>query len=132
MAQVLLDKDEEATEKKNQVKRYILPEKDFSSFPNNEFPSLLTPGTRTFFIRFSISTDFLNKDPSVWKDPGCESGIERLKKIVLVNDVAERGEKLIQDHNNIVTKEETQKQFVLQIVAADRKKYATKSCLMKQ
>ena len=135
MAQVLLDKVEEAEEEKNQVKRYILLEKDFSSFPNIKFPSLMTPGTKTFFNRFSLSTDFLNKDPSVWKDdPGYKSGIEKLKKIVVVNDVVERGVKLIQDHNNILTKDETEKQFVLQIVAGDRKKYptATKSCLMKQ
>ncbi len=53
---------------------------------------------------------------------------------MVVNDVAERGVKLIQDYNNILTKDETEKQFVLQIVAGDRKKYptATKSCLMKQ
>ena len=63
MAQVFLDKDEEAEEEKNQVKRYILPEKDFSSFPNIKFPSLLTPGTKTFFNRFSLSTDFLNQKP---------------------------------------------------------------------
>ena len=135
MAQVLLDKDKEAEEEKNQVKRYILPEKDVSSFPNIKFPSLLTPGTKTFFNRFSLSTDFLNKDPSVWKDdPGYKSGIEKLKKLMVVNDVAERGVKLIQDYNNILTKDETEKQFVLQIVAGDRKKYptATKSCLMKQ
>ena len=135
MAQVLLDKDEEAEEEKNQVKRYILPKKDFSSFPNIKFPSLLTPGTKTFFNRFSLSTNFLNNDPSVWKDdPGYRSGIEKLKKIVVVNDVAERGVKLIQNYNNILTKDKTEKQFVLQIVAGDSKKYptATKPCLMKQ
>lgn len=135
MAQVLLNQDEEEEEERVEVKRYILPEKHFSSFPNVEFTSLLTPGTKTFFNRFSISTDFLNTDPSVWKDnPGYKSGIEKLKKIVVVNDVAERGVKLIQDYNNILTKDETEKQFILQIVSEHRKKYptATKSCLMKQ
>ena len=62
MAQVLLDKDEEAEEEKSQVKRYILPTKDFSSFSNIKFPSLLTPGTKTFFNRFSLSINFLNKE----------------------------------------------------------------------
>ena len=81
MAQVLLDRDEEAEEEKNQVKRYILPKKDFSSFPNIKLSSLLTPGTKTFFNRFSLSTDFLNKDPSVWKDdPGYKVELKNLRK----------------------------------------------------
>lgn len=42
-----------------------------------------------------------------------------------MNDVAERGTKLIQDYNSILTKDATDKQFILQIVAADCKKYQT-------
>ena len=63
MAQVLLDRDEEAEEEKNQVKRYILPKKDFSSFPNIKFPSLLTPGKKTFFNRFSSQHRFSEQRP---------------------------------------------------------------------
>ena len=80
-------------QRKKKVKRYILPEKDFSSFPNIEFPSLLTPGTKMFFNRFSINTNLLNKDPSVWKDdPGYKSGIEKLKKIVFCECCRKRSE----------------------------------------
>jgi hypothetical protein len=51
-----------------------------------------------------------------------------------VNDCGERGIKLIQDYNNILTKDETEKQYILQIVAGEPKKYptATKSSLMKK
>lgn len=42
-----------------------------------------------------------------------------------MNDVAENGVELVQDRNNIFTKYETEKQFVLQIVAADREKHPT-------
>lgn len=42
-----------------------------------------------------------------------------------MNDVAERGVKLMQDCNNILTKDENEKQFVLQVVAADRKNCPT-------
>lgn len=38
-----------------------------------------------------------------------------------MNDVAEKGIKFIQDYKNILIKNETEKQFVLQIVATDRK-----------
>ncbi|KAJ4433335.1 hypothetical protein ANN_15594 [Periplaneta americana] len=65
MAQVIL---EEEKEEENQLKSYILQQNDFSSFTNIEFSSFVTPGTKIFFTRFSISTDFLNKDPSTWKD----------------------------------------------------------------
>lgn len=137
IAQVMLeaDKGEEEEEETNQLKRYILHQNDFSSFTNIEFSSFITPGTKTFFTRFSISTDFLDKDPSTWKDdPGYKSGLEKLEKAVVVNDVAERGVKLIQDYNNILTKDETEKQFVLQIVTENRKTYptATKSSLMQK
>ena len=73
-------------------------------------------------MRFSISTDFLHKDPSTWKDNfSYKSGIEKLEKIYVVNDVAERGVKLILDYNNIFTKDEIEKQCVLQIVVEHRK-----------
>ena len=70
-----------------------------------------------------------------WKDdPGYKSAIEKLEKIVVVNDVAERGVKLIQEYSNSLTKNENEKQFILQIVAEDRKRYptATKSSLRKK
>lgn len=117
------------------MKRYTLHKNDFSSFTNSEYSSFVTASTKTFFTRFSISTDFLDKDPSTWKDDsGYRSGIEKLEKIVVVYNVAERGVKLIQDYNNNLSKDETEKQFVLQIVAGDRKKYpsTTKYSLRKK
>lgn len=137
MAQIMLeaDKSEEEEEDKNQLKRYILQQKDFSSFTNIEFSSFVTPSSKNFFTRFSLSTDFLDKDPSTWKDDlGYKRAIEKLETTVVVNDVAERGVKLIQDYNNILTKDEAEKQYVLQIVARDRKNYptATKSSLRKK
>lgn len=128
MARAILEADNngEDEEEKHQVKRYILHQTDISSFAEIEFTSFVTPSTKTFFKRFSIATDFLHKDPLTWKDdPGYKNGIEILEKMVIVNDVAERGVKLIQDYNKILTKDETEKQFLLQIVAEHRKKYPT-------
>ena len=61
--------------------------------------------------------------------------LEKLQKTVVVNDVAERGVKLTQEYNNILTKDETEKQFVLQIVNENHKNYpaaATKYSLKKK
>ena len=51
-----------------------------------------------------------------------------------MNDVAERGVKLTQEHSNILTKDETEKKFVLQIVNENCKNYpsATKYSLKKK
>ena len=51
-----------------------------------------------------------------------------------MNGIAERGVKLIQEYNIILTKDETKKQFVLQIVNENRKNYpsATKYSLTRK
>ena len=46
-----------------------------------------------------------------------------MKSLKVVNDVAERGVKLITDFNNLLTKDEEQKQYVLQVVHKCRKLY---------
>ena len=46
-----------------------------------------------------------------------------MKSLKVVNDVAEQGVKLITDYNNLLTKDEEQKQYVLQVVHKCRKLY---------
>ena len=90
------DKGEEEEQEKNEVKKYILHQKDFSSFTNLEFSSFVTNATKKLFARFFINTNFLSKNPTTWNnDPGYKSGLEKLQKTVVVNDVAERGVKLV-------------------------------------
>lgn len=57
MPRVMLKTDigEKEEEGKNQLKRYIQNKNDFSSFTNIEF---LSPDTKTFLTKFSISTNF--------------------------------------------------------------------------
>lgn len=93
------------------------------SFTNIEFLFYVTPGTKNFFMRFSISTNFLDRDLSTWKDePGYRSVITKLEKTVFVNGVAEGGVKLAQNYNDILTID----------IVVNRTKYttATKSTLM--
>lgn len=73
-------------------------EDDFSSFSNIVFSSFVSPCIKTFFTKFSFSSDFRNKDPSTGRDdPGCKSGREKLKKTVDLKDIAERIVKLLPD-----------------------------------
>ena len=46
-----------------------------------------------------------------------------VKSLKVVNDMAERGVKLIQDYNTILTKDEEQKQFLLQVIQEHRRMY---------
>ena len=48
---------------------------------------------------------------------------ERVKNMTVVNDCEERGIALIKDFNNTITKDETQKQYLLHVVAHHRKKF---------
>lgn len=114
---------EDGFENCNLSKKYILHENEYVSFKNLEFSSFLTTASKNLFKRFSINTEYLCKDPSTWKnDINYQNGLAKLKKLSVVNDVAERGVKLIQEYNNILTMDESERQFILQIAAEDRKK----------
>ena len=45
-------------------------------------------------------------------------------EIAVVNDFTERGVALIQDHHNILAKDEEQRQFLLQVVERHRRHHA--------
>ena len=125
----------EDCDEENQIKRYIVKNDDIHHLKEKDFSHFICAESKTFFSRFSISTDFLTHCPSTWKDDiNFQRGLQIVKSIVVVNDVAERGVKLIQEYQNILSKDEEEKQCILQIVSDHRKKYphATKSGLMKQ
>jgi hypothetical protein len=53
---------------------------------------------------------------------------DRIRKLCVVNDTAERGVKLFQDFNLLLTKDEDEKQYLLyQLIEANRKSVPTKS-----
>ena len=52
-------------------------------------------------------------------------GRERAGKLRVVNDTAERGIKLFDDYNRLLTNNEKGKQFLLQVVEANRKAIPT-------
>lgn len=70
-------------------------------------------------------TSFLNKkDPSKWTDDENYLAAQEItKNLKFINDSAERGVKITEDFNNTLTKDEKQKQYLLQVVAEYRKKF---------
>lgn len=53
-----------------------------------------------------------------------QKGLKIVSNLLVVNDVAERNIKLIEDYNSILTKDEDQKQYLLQVVNEYRNNYS--------
>ena len=65
---------------------------------------------------------FLSKPPSLWSaDSSYQSLKSKVKLLKVVNDCAERGVALIQHYNTALTKDESQKQYLLRLVSRHRK-----------
>lgn len=78
--------------------------------------------TRNLFERFKISTAFLEKDVSNWSnDDDFRNAQSKLRNVSATNDNAERGVALISEFNDKITKDEEQKQYLLQIINQHRK-----------
>ncbi|KYN11357.1 hypothetical protein ALC57_16486 [Trachymyrmex cornetzi] len=94
----------------------------------NEISDFITENSKQIFITNGISLNFLHKDPSLWEEN--EEFIKsryRIGQLKVVNDVAERGVSLIQNFNSVLTKQEEQKQYLLQVVEYHRReKYSFK------
>ncbi|KAG7165332.1 hypothetical protein Hamer_G007137 [Homarus americanus] len=62
--------------------------------------------------------------PIFWQtNAGYCKAQKKLKTMKVVNDVAERGVALIQDYIHVITKDEEQRQFLLQVVSDHRKNF---------
>lgn len=100
--------------------------KDIRSFESKNLSDFVTETTLRFFDRFSISTDFLCDDPSTWttNEEYLDSS-SFCRGLHVVNDLAERGVKMMTDYNNILTNDEETKQYLLQVVENDRREHPT-------
>lgn len=92
----------------------------------------VTENTLNFFGRLDLPTEFLQADPDTWD---CRDDYKAACTIThslkVVNDLAERGVALIEQYNSLLTKDEEQKQYLLQVVQDHRSRFpdARKSTL---
>ncbi|XP_060877744.1 uncharacterized protein LOC132950346 [Metopolophium dirhodum] len=106
------------------IKKIVLSKEGIKTFIKKELYEFVSPETVNFFSRFKISADFIDFHPDNWKErEDYKKGINILTELSVINDVAERGVKLIQEYNSILTKDENQKQFLLQVVNDYRTNY---------
>ncbi|KAG7170900.1 hypothetical protein Hamer_G012470, partial [Homarus americanus] len=133
--------------KKNMVQNFQCPKKqDFSrrivlsdETPISNVASFVTERTLDIFDVLTLDGKeraqlFLSKDPKTWKDDEVFITMrDRAINMKVVNDSAERAIALIERYNESITQNEDQKQYLLQVVAAHRKKLptASKAAMMK-
>lgn len=80
------------------------------------------------FEKLSINSSFLAKHPNEWSnDEEYCIGKRIINNLKVVNDVAERGVKLFEEFNKLLTYDEEEKQLLLQVVEANRKVVPTQT-----
>ncbi|KAI5692903.1 hypothetical protein M8J75_003411 [Diaphorina citri] len=125
---------DENEQEHSRIIKPIMQRQQMEELVRTDLSSLITKETIRFLDRFDIETSFLKEPPTGWlENSHYNEGLRIVKSLKVVNDCAERGVKLITDFNKLLTKDEDQKQFVLQVVAECRKLYpdASKSTLCK-
>ena len=67
------------------------------------------------------------------KNEDFQKGLNIVNNLHVTNDTAERGVKLMEEYNMVLTKNEDQKQYVLQVIDDYRRKYpnSLKSTVLK-
>jgi len=77
--------------------------------------------TKQLFTALNIPQQFLLNSPDTWStDKDYIDGQRKVRSLKVVNDAAERGVALIQAFNGVLTNQEEQKQFLLQVVEKHR------------
>ena len=108
----------------NMTKRYVVPTNNLAFLKNKQVYDFINRSSMKLFERFAIETDFLEQNPANWYiNENYQKGISVLNHIKVVNDAAERGIKFISNFNEKITKDEDQKQFLLQTVYDYRRRY---------
>ena len=86
--------------------------------------AFVTSNTRKFFEILQLSDALLELPPEQWKENSDYVTSEQIvSSLTVVNDSADRGVKLIQDYNSLLTKNEEQKQYLLQAVQEHHHKF---------
>ena len=107
-------------------KRISLKPKEVPEFLSKHFKDFVTSNTLDFLRRFNISTEFLYIQPDNQKQ--CDDYNKALKFVHSfrpINDTAERGVKLFEEFNKVLTNDEQDKQYFMQSVTDYKKTFPT-------
>ena len=116
----------------NKNKKIFILEKNVPTYKLSDF---INVNTKKFFVRYDISLNFLNSDPSSWENNNdYKQAFQIVKTLKVDNDVAERGVALAEKYNSSLTFNETQKQYLYQSVKQHIKNFpnCSKNVLINQ
>jgi len=100
------------------------PQVSENSISSLKLVDFVTANTMRFFSILGIPSGWLDNEPDSWyQDSEFVVAQQAVAGLSVVNDRAERGVALIQEYNEILTKNEGQKQALLQVVSEHRKKF---------
>lgn len=97
---------------------------DLDTFIEKNLEDFISAKSRTLFELMELPDTFLTVDPDLWKDrEDYQKAAESVHAIKVVNDHAERGVALIQEFSGLMTHDELQLQYLLQVVQEHRQAY---------
>ena len=85
--------------------------------------SFVTLSSKQLFKILDLDSGFLNMDPASWEDSRYQAAALVVRELRVVKDFGERGVALMRAYNLALTKDEDQRQFLLQVGEDHRKRY---------
>ena len=96
-----------------------------NSIKDMSLTNFVTTNTMNFCRCLDITTYFLQADPDMWNSRNdYKRALEIMRNLKVVNDTAERGVALIEEYNSLLTNDEEQKQYLLQVVQDHRHRFS--------
>lgn len=117
---IMLKSVDKSSEK---LKRFEI--ENISDIYNWNIASFVSSKSLQFFTRMGINTDFLNINPSEWcQNEDYQKGLLTVRSLKVVNDIAERAVKLIEEYHSVLSKNPEQQQFIVQFLSEYKQYYA--------
>ena len=94
------------------------------TFKEKKLEDFVSKKSMVLMEKMQMPTSFLQVDPSTWATHvDFVTSLEIVQEMKVVNDYAERGVALVQEFSGLLTRNEDQLQFLLQVVAEHRRAF---------
>lgn len=106
------------------LKRIEIKQTEYQSLLEKDISDFVTTNSLFLFKQYQLPYGFLDISPELWeKDASFNECLKVFSDLKVVNDCVERGVALMQEFNLLLTKDEDQKQFALQVVSHHMKRF---------
>ena len=97
---------------------------DLRTFVEKKLEDIISAKSMTLFELMELPSAFLSVDPDLWESQqDYQQAAETVHAMSVVNNHAECGVALIQELSGLITKDESQLQFLLHVVEQHRQAY---------